>query len=123
MRNTLQRQLTLDALISLGNHPNADEVFVRIAQTHPAISKATVYRNLAALAESGEILNIGIFEGARHYDHNCYKHHHFICRACGRIYDIDVNFSDVIDRANQSNEFNIDSYNLQFSGICSGCNS
>ena len=37
------------------NHPTSAEVYERVREQHPSISRATVYRNLAVLVESGEI--------------------------------------------------------------------
>ena len=41
-RNTIQKQLVLDAVAQLADHPTADEVYAHIAQKHPTVSKATV---------------------------------------------------------------------------------
>ena len=55
-RNTVQRQIVLQAVRSLHDHPTADSVYAVVAAEHPSISKATVYRNLNQLALQGEIL-------------------------------------------------------------------
>ena len=47
-RNTVQRQIVLQAVRSLHDHPTADSVYAVIAAEHPSISKATVYRNLVS---------------------------------------------------------------------------
>ena len=52
-RNTVQRQIVLQAVRSLHDHPTADSVYAVIAAEHPSISKATVYRNLNQLALQG----------------------------------------------------------------------
>ena len=51
-RNTIQRQIVLQAVNQLHNHPTADAIYAFIAAQHPTISKATVYRNLNQLAPS-----------------------------------------------------------------------
>ncbi len=52
-RNTIQKQLVLDAVFRLANHPTAEEVYAEVARSHPTVSKATVYRNLGSLSEDG----------------------------------------------------------------------
>lgn len=52
-RNTIQRQIVLQAVNQLHNHPTADAIYAVIAAQHPTISKATVYRNLNQLAAQG----------------------------------------------------------------------
>ena len=41
-RNTIQRQIVLQAVNQLHNHPTADAIYAFIAAQHPTISKATV---------------------------------------------------------------------------------
>ena len=45
-RNTIQKQLVLEAVAQLHNHPTAEQVYAQVVKEHPTISKATVYRNL-----------------------------------------------------------------------------
>ena len=59
-RNTIQRQIVLQAVNQMHNHPTADAIYAVIAAQHPTISKATVYRNLNQLASQGEILRVPI---------------------------------------------------------------
>ena len=122
-RNTLQRKLILDAVRALNIHASAEQVYGYVVQMYPNISKATIYRNLNQMAESGELLNIGDFDDAAHYDHNCHKHYHFMCEDCKQILDVDADFSDIISRAgvNAIDRFDITGYRLTFSGLCHEC--
>ena len=36
-RNTIQRDITLQAVRSLGNHATADEIYAYVSQEHPRI--------------------------------------------------------------------------------------
>ena len=45
-RNTIQRDITLQAVRSLGNHATADEIYAYVSQEHPRIGRGTIYRNL-----------------------------------------------------------------------------
>jgi len=126
MRNTLQRQLILNAVAELNIHATAEQVFEYVSKAHPTISKTTVYRNLSQMAQAGELLNIGALSGSAHYDHNCHEHYHFICKECERVYDIDGDFSDVMKRAKQysnTDEFEITSEHISFTGLCKACKS
>ena len=120
-RNTIQRQLVFSAVKELNIHATAEQIYEYVARNHPSISKATVYRNLGQMVESGELLNIGIIYGAAHYDHNCHKHYHFICEDCRRIFDIEGDFSDILDRMNGINGFDIKNYHLSLNGLCQDC--
>ena len=120
-RNTIQRQLVFSAVKELNIHATAEQIYERVARNHPSISKATIYRNLGQMVESGELLNIGIFYGATHYDHNCHEHYHFICEDCRRIFDIEGDFSDILSKMNGINGFDIKNYYLSLNGLCQDC--
>jgi Fe2+ or Zn2+ uptake regulation protein len=120
-RNTIQRQLILDAVKELDIHATAEEVYKYLVAKHPSIGRATVYRNLSQMAESGEIMNIGDFYGATHYDHQCHPHYHIICEKCKRIFDIDDDFSDINERVKNVAGFDGINFNLTFRGLCQVC--
>lgn len=87
-RNTIQRQLVLEAVSSTHLHPTADEVYGMIAKTHPSVSRATVYRNLNLLASQGDIRRLPQPGLADRYDYNMHPHAHFYCDMCKRVYDV-----------------------------------
>jgi len=120
-RNTIQRRLIYAALKELDIHATAEQVFDYVARESPSISKATVYRNLGQMVCSGEVAEIGCFNGVRHYDHNCHKHYHFICKVCNQIFDVEGDFSSVCDMIEDKSGFDIEVCNISFSGLCWNC--
>jgi len=119
-RNTIQRQLVYNAVKDLDIHANAEQVYEYVVALHPSISKATVYRNLGQMAETGDLLNIGVFYGSTHYDHNCHDHYHFICEECKKVFDIDTYFPELDSLTNECG-LEIKSHNLSFTGTCNEC--
>jgi Fe2+ or Zn2+ uptake regulation protein len=120
-RNTIQRQLILDALKELDIHATAEQVFDYVVRKYPSISKATVYRNLGSMSESGEVINIGSFYGSAHFDHNCHDHYHFVCETCKRVFDVKGGFHDIFDRIKDLNGFDITGCSVSFRGLCRDC--
>ncbi|MDO4975683.1 MAG: transcriptional repressor [Eubacteriales bacterium] len=121
-RNTIQKDLVLNSVRKLGNHPSADEIYSLIIQDYPNIGKGTVYRNLNKLAEEGEILKIEIPNGSDRFDHTTTKHFHARCMVCGRIHDVElIKRLDIIDHLREKSGMNIMGYDLLFKGICSSC--
>jgi len=120
-RNTIQRQLTYDAVKELNIHATAEQVYEHITKKHPTVSRATVYRNLNQMSESGELLNIGSFYGATHYDHNCHHHYHFVCEACRRVFDMPLTTPTVPNKASALDGFEIKGHSLSFHGLCRDC--
>jgi len=113
--------MILDAVKKLDIHATAEQVYDRVVMRHPSISKATVYRNLSQMAESGELINIGNFYGATHYDHNSHKHYHFVCDNCKRIFDVSDYIPDLCGRIANMDGHEIRGHNLNFNGLCRGC--
>jgi Fe2+ or Zn2+ uptake regulation protein len=120
-RNTVQRQLIFDAVKELNGHVTAEQVFDHIALKYPSISKTTVYRNMSQMAESGELLRIGNFDGSYRYDHNCHDHYHFICERCKRVFDMEDYFFDIYGIIQNRLGFYITSHSITFGGLCLDC--
>jgi len=118
-RNTVQRQIILDAVNNLANHPTAEDVYLYVVKTHPTISKATVYRNLAAAAENGEISSVGVYDGAMRFDHRKDEHFHFVCDCCKKL--IDVPSFDLTANLTPLHDLKINKVELTLRGLCGDC--
>jgi len=115
----VQRQIILDALNELANHPTAEDVYLHVVKSHPSISKATVYRNLAVAAESGEISAVGVFDGAMRFDHREDEHFHFVCDVCKKL--IDVPSFDLKANLASLSDLTIKKVELTLRGLCKDC--
>ena len=119
-RKTVQQQLIFDAVKELNIHATAEQVVAYLAEKHPAIGRATVYRNLSYMSETGELLKIPSYYGSTHYDHNCHFHSHFVCGECKRVFDIEGDFSDIGDKL-ATEGVDITGVHISFSGVCWDC--
>lgn len=121
-RNTVQRTLVLEAVRSLHNHPTSADVYERVRKDHPSISRATVYRNLALLAQRGDILRVELPNGADRYDWTNHPHYHAKCRVCGRVFDVDMPYlSDLPAGVADARGFAIEGHQITFTGVCADC--
>lgn len=121
-RNTVQRQIVLQAVQSLHNHPTADNVHAVVAGAHPSISKATVYRNLNQLAAQGVIRRVPVSNGADRFDFNNSEHYHVRCTCCGAVYDVQMpQLHDLIEHIEDASGVEIERYDLLFEGRCADC--
>ncbi len=94
-RYSKQRELILNVLKERKDHPTAEMLYNDIIKIMPTIGIATVYRNLAALYESGQILKIETKQGeSDRFDGNIMPHIHFQCLECNEIQDIFLNNDD-----------------------------
>lgn len=122
-RNTIQRNMVLEAVNMLRSHATADEIYAYIAKDYSAITRGTVYRNLNLLSESGQILKIEVPGGADRYDHQCHNHYHVKCDKCGKIYDVDMEYLTNLEQSiSNTHGFKFSGHTIMFSGTCPHCN-
>lgn len=122
-RNTIQRQLILQAVQELhSTHPTAEQIYQRVSEMYPTISKATVYRNLNMLAEEGRLLQLAMPDRADRYDDTLTPHYHLCCEKCGNVVDLPLApLSDLNEQAQTGCGCRVRAHNLTFSGLCEAC--
>lgn len=121
-RNTIQKQLVLDAVAQLADHPTADEVYACIVKNHPTVSKATVYRNLSSLSEDGILRHVRMPEGANRFDHTLKPHFHIECMSCGALRDVWMQSDEKLSReVERTTGYSQVQYDIVFTGVCSAC--
>lgn len=117
-RNTLQKEIILQTLCRMRNHPTAAMVYDEVHREHPTISRSTVYRVLGQMAEEGTILHLGLAGSDARFDGTTYQHGHVRCRLCGCVADIPaVAIAEPEDTAG----FVLEDYAVEYRGVCSNC--
>lgn len=121
-RETKQRRLVYNTVLSHTDHPSADEVFADIHRNNPKISKATVYRNLKILSNNGDILHVKV-PGADRYDLTVKTHNHIYCIKCGKVIDSPIEYISENDIfVENTTGWCIKRHRTLFEGICPECN-
>lgn len=124
-RNTIQRDLILNAVKTLKNHPTPEQIYDCVCARFPGISKSTVYRNLNILCDGGALVRIPVPGSAERVDHNLTPHYHAVCRKCGKIFDLRITAPDLIANRLDDNDtdadFEIEDVRIIFTGICADC--
>ena len=122
MKYSRQRELILEAVREDDVHPTADFIYQRLKKDHPNLSLGTVYRNLNLLSEIGTINKLHVPGMPDRFDGNITPHYHFYCKHCGRVFDVNIDFPQEIDReVERETGHHVDSYSVLFSGICKDC--
>lgn len=121
-RSSKQKQAVLLELQSRCDHPTAEEVFFKLKTSLPALSLATVYRNLHTLESEGKVISIKA-GGCEHFDANLSNHCHLTCEKCGRIFDVKVDSELSIDRFNPIFDGSVNRFSIMFYGMCAECES
>ncbi len=123
-KNSRQRSAILTLLRSTKSHPGAAWIYEQLKPSIPALSQGTVYRNLALLAEQGDIQVLRSGSGMDHYDADCSLHYHVICEKCGRIDDVMLPpAQDREAEAEKMTGYRVRSHRTDFIGICPDCQS
>jgi len=90
-RQTRQRRIIREVLASAERPLGARDVLSRARRQLPYIGIATVYRNINLLLDEGFLQTVEIpAEPARYERAELPHHHHFYCKDCGNVYDIDA---------------------------------
>jgi Fe2+ or Zn2+ uptake regulation protein len=89
IRPSAQRMVIADYVLWTEDHPTADQVYEKVLETFPMMSRATVYNTLGLFVEKGLLRELHLREdGVVRYDPLLSKHHHFLDEGSGKIYDI-----------------------------------
>lgn len=122
LRLTPQRIAILKYLDGNTSHPTADNIYRDLKQTNPTLSFATVYNTLQTLREHGEVMEITIDPLRKHYDPNTSPHHHIICISCNDLWDVFVDYSDVLKLpSNVAKGMKTVGVHVDFYGLCKNC--
>ena len=119
MRQTKQKSAILNFLRSKRHHYSATQIYDAIRKEIPNISLGTVYRNLASLIESGEIISVETSDKCVFYDGFISDHAHFVCKSCREIYDFDMpkNMAGALT----GDGFLVDTERFVCYGVCKNC--
>jgi Fe2+ or Zn2+ uptake regulation protein len=83
-----QRVAVAQYVLHTEEHPSADEVWNRVTQRFPHVSRATVYNTLNLFVEKGLIRQFVLTEGRVVFDSKTEDHHHFVDEESGEIHDV-----------------------------------
>ena len=120
-RMTAQKSFIFGYLKSVKSHPTAEMVYEEVRKKLPTISQGTVYRVLNNFKDKGEVLAIDTKDNV-HFDADISDHAHFICEKCGDVFDVIDECSECGLLKNKKTKVgSINSYRINFYGICKKC--
>jgi len=83
-----QRVAVAEYLLHTDEHPSADQVWTRVRERFPQVSRATVYNSVNLFVEKGLLRQLVLTEGRVVFDPKTDDHHHFIDEESGEIHDV-----------------------------------
>jgi Fur family peroxide stress response transcriptional regulator len=119
---THQRQVLYEVMKTMHGHPSPEEVYARVKKKVPAISLATVYKNIHLFVESGVFREVSMHHGSLRVEMNDEAHHHMVCSKCKAITDIgEKELGLVSKRGKLPGGFLVERYAVDVIGICAKC--
>ncbi len=120
IRITPQRLGVYDLLCNTNKHLTVDEIYRKMKDKFPAISLATIYTILELYGKKNLAREIRINFDKSCYDSRMDAHHHFYCKKCKKVFDVDIPLCLTLQRSE------VDGHVIQelqgyFYGICREC--
>lgn len=127
--NTVQKQKILEMLKNNSDkHLNVDEMLFILSVEKVNVSRATLYRFLDVLVQTGEVQKFIIGENEKAcYQYiqdkeHCNNHFHLMCTECGKLIHMNCSKVDeIVKHIEDDHEFKVDPGRVVFYGICKEC--
>jgi Fur family transcriptional regulator, ferric uptake regulator len=122
LRVTGQRRAIIDTVFSTTEHFTAEQLLDWSRRRDASVSRATVYRTLPLLTESGLVREMDFGKDHKFYDPNYadHPHHsHIICQDCERIVEFESErIAELESEIVQQLGFSVASQQLRITGSC-----
>ena len=123
LKVTHQRLSILEYIDNHRIHPTADTIYTILKKNNPSLSRTTVYNTLEILSDTGIIQQLTICPTECRYDMSSEMHHHFICKKCHTVYDIEFSCPNVKTLKEKASDqgHQIQEIHGYFKGLCNKC--
>jgi Fur family ferric uptake transcriptional regulator len=124
LKFTRERECILDEVFAVHGHFDPEQLLARLRERCLKVSKASLYRTLPLLVESGLIEQVEKNDKHAHYEHTYgHSHHdHLICLSCGTVFEVfSPELEDVQEDLCRKADFRGVSHTLEVRGYCGSC--
>jgi Fur family ferric uptake transcriptional regulator len=122
LRLTAQRRAIIDTVFNTEEHFTAEQLLGWARQKDHSVSRATVYRTLPLLTQSGLVREMDFGKDYKFYDPNYadHPHHsHIICGDCEKIVEFESEKIEQLEcEISQKLGFSVKTQRLQITGAC-----
>lgn len=124
LKLTKERIEVLNEIFSFHDHFGPEQLYLRLKSSGSKASRASVYRTLNLLVESGLVEKVTRTEKGNIYEHTFgHSHHdHMICTVCSRVVEF---YSESLERIQdeicKTHNFRGISHILEIRGHCEKC--
>lgn len=122
-RRTQQREAILETIRTATGPMTVDEIHDAAQRDVAHLGIATVYRTIKLLLDAGEIHSVTLPDGQPRYEAaDLGHHHHFRCRRCEQVFDLDHCPITLPNDAELPGGFRVEQHEITFYGLCPKCN-
>jgi Fur family ferric uptake transcriptional regulator len=124
LRLTQERRMILDEVFATHEHFEAEKIVAGLKRKGLHVSRASVYRTLPLLVQSGMLREVYSSEKHSHFEHIFgHEHHdHLVCTKCGRTMDfLEPRIEQLQEHICKTYDFHPTSHELEIIGVCSSC--
>ncbi len=119
-RDTRQRRAIRGAILSADRPLTPQEILDGAQQDVEGLGLATVYRTINALVETDEVVAVDVpGEPPRYEPAGKDHHHHFHCRSCGRVFEVEDCPGSLKHMTPAG--FTLESHHITLYGTCKEC--
>ncbi len=122
LRITSQRRAIVDTVFGTDQHFNAEQLLEWARERDPSVSRATVYRTLPLLTESGLVHEMDFGKDYKIYDPNYAdhpNHNHIICDDCDKVVEFESEQLDALENEiSQKLGFKVNTQQLRINASC-----
>lgn len=122
LRLTTQRMAIIDTVFSTEEHFTAEQLLEWSRERDQSVSRATVYRTLPLLTESGLVREMDFGKDYKYYDPNYAEHpnhNHIICQDCDRIVEFESEKIEKLeDEITHNLGFSLKTQRIQINANC-----
>ena len=125
-RVTRSRLFIAEAVLLSRGHFDVDELYLDLKNLKPrsGISKASIYRTIPLLIESGLLAAVYLENGHMHYERAYGREHHshLRCTACSRIFEFSAPELPALEKTiAEQRKFKSEGHKFEIWGLCSNC--
>ncbi len=122
LRITQQRRAIVDTVFGTDQHFTAEQLLEWAREKDSSVSRATVYRTLPLLTESGLVHEMDFGKDYKIYDPNYAEHpnhNHIICKDCDKIVEFESDKLEALENEITSKlGFEVESQQLTINASC-----
>lgn len=119
-RRTRQREAIRRAIEDADRPLGPQEILAAAQDDVPRLGIATVYRNVKAMVDDGALRTVELPGSPDRYETaGKTHHHHFHCRACDRVFEVDGCPGSLKDLAPSG--FAVEDHEVILYGLCAAC--